>query len=163
IYKTDDGFKTRPLTEDFYRTGLTEEERQGLRHLMPKDNAERNPVARPRPPLLKRTHEVADSLARLKHLCRLIARDRYPSCPVNGLLVLIPFAATESRDAADQTGEVCRQELTVARQALQVHCPLFALVCDLERIEGFREFEERFPPADRQRRMGRSFPLRPDL
>jgi type VI protein secretion system component VasK len=113
--------------------------------------------------LLRNAQEVAELTARLKYLCRLIARDRQPFCPVNGILVLLPFAATESKEMADQTGLICQHDLTAARSTLQVHCPLFAMVCDLELADGFREFIDRFPIEQRQRRVGQRFPLCPDL
>jgi hypothetical protein len=124
------------------------------------------PPARParRPMLLLNDAEEAALLtARLQHLCRLIVRSRRPSCPVNGLLVLLPYYATESDVAATQLGLLFRQDLRAARAVLQVHCPLFTLVCGLEEASGCREFVGRFPRDLRQRRVGQQFPYVPDL
>src|SRR5262245_14259531 len=102
----------------------TEEEQRQLRLLERKD--------RPRLSLLKNPAELELYGARLDHLCRLIARDRRPYCPLNGILVLLPYAATDSDDDATQTGDILRRDLETLRRGLRVHCPLFALVCDLE-------------------------------
>jgi type VI protein secretion system component VasK len=111
-----------------------------------------------RPQLLKDTAEVERLTARLKHLCWLIRTERRPYCPLNGVLLLIPFAATGSEAEANQTGLICQRDLTAVQEVMQVHCPVFALVCDMERVTGFREFVDRFPKGHRQRRLGQQFP-----
>jgi hypothetical protein len=107
--------------------------------------------------------EIDHYTARLKHLCSLIVRDRRPFCPVNGILVLLTLAATEREDLANQVATLCQHDLAAARQALQVHCPVFGLLCDLETVPGFVKFLERFPKEQRQRRLGHRFPFVPDL
>ena len=105
--------------------------------------------------------------ARLEHLCRLIVRDRRPFCHVNGMLVLIPFAAAGSDGAADRTADDCRRDLSTARRVLKVYCPVYTLVCDLEKSPGFREFVDGFVAAHSKDhlkgRMGKHFPLLPDV
>ncbi len=143
---------------------LTEQEKQEIHELIQQEQQEHaQKAAKARPLLLRDTQEVAHLTARLKYLCRLIVQDRQPYCPVNGVLLLVPFAATESKEMADQTGLICQHDLAAARSTLQVHCPLFAMVCDLEAADGFREFIDRFPIEQRQRRVGQRFPLCPDL
>lgn len=128
--------------------------------------AEKEPSTRMKParlPLLKNTEEVMRLASRLKHLCWLILRERRPYCPVNGILLLIPYAATDSDAEANQTGLVCQKDLQALRDVLQINCPLFALVCDMENATGFREFIDRFPKGHRQRRLGQQFPYVADL
>jgi len=116
------------------------------------------------PELLKNTTEVEMQTARLEHLCRLIVRDRRPYCPVNGILVLVPLGSTDADTDAQQTGEIIQRDLATAQSTLKVHCPLFALVCDLEALPGFREFMLRLPAKDRrERRLGQRFPLAADI
>jgi hypothetical protein len=115
------------------------------------------------PELLKNAVEAETHTARLEHLCRLIVRDRRPYCPVNGMLVLVPFGSTDSDADAQQTGEIIQRDLATAQGVLKVHCPLFALICDLETLPGFREFICRLPAKDRERRLGQRFPLAPDI
>jgi type VI protein secretion system component VasK len=110
--------------------------------------------------------EIELQAARLKHLCRLIVRDRGPYCPINGILWLVPLAAADSEEDSNHTAAFCKQDLATARGVLQVHCPAYALVCDLETVTGFREFLEEFVKSGKgklQQRMGQRFPLLPDL
>lgn len=109
--------------------------------------------------LLRNTAEVEELCARLRHLCRLIGRDRRPLCPVNGILLLVPYAATDNDRDAQDTGLVCRGDLVQVRQALQLRCPVFVLVCDMERATGFTDFSRRFSEDERLRRLGQRFPL----
>jgi len=115
------------------------------------------------PDLLKNTPEVELQTARLEHLCRLIVRDRRPYCPVNGVLILVPLGSTDTDADAQQTGEIMQRDLATLQSVLKVHCPLFALICDLETLPGFREFILRLPAKDRERRLGQRFPLAPDV
>jgi hypothetical protein len=143
---------------------LTDQEKEEIRLLLAEEAAEAARKTKgPRPNLLKNGPEVDLQSARLRCLCRMIVRDRRPYCPVNGVLLLVPFAGTDSDEDANQTGAICQLDLANARQALRVNCPRFALVCDLETAPGFREFIERFPGDQRQRRLGQRLPLAPDL
>ena len=107
--------------------------------------------------------EVERQTARLRHLGRLIARDRRPFCGVNGILLLIPMAATDDESDAHETGVCCQEDLATAREAMQVQCPVFALVCGLEQVPGFDAFISHFSPEQLRRRVGQRFPLVPDL
>src|SRR5262249_40069964 len=143
---------------------LTDAEKEEIRQLLAEERADAAKQGTgPRPHLLKNTAEVELLTARLRYLCRLIVRDRKPYCPVNGMMALIPFGATDTDDDANQTAAICQQDLQTARRAFQVNCPVLALVCDLEAASGFKEFMERFPTEQRQRRLGQRLPLAPDL
>jgi hypothetical protein len=133
----------------------TEEERREIRRLERLD--------RPRPSLMKDNAAVADLTARLRHLCRLIVRDRRPYCPVNGVLVLVPLAATDSDADAQGTAETLAGDLQTVRATFKADCPLFAMVCDLESLPGFREFIGRQGGEDRKRRVGQRFAMGTDL
>jgi hypothetical protein len=145
------------------RRDLTEEERRQVRLLGGLDGAQG--AARPvrRRPLLKSAADVELMTARFRHFCGLLVRDRRPYCPVNGIMVLLPLAATEIEEAANQVGGLVQQDLAAARAVLQLHCPVFGLLCDLETAPGFVDFLERFPEEQRHRRVGQRFPLVPDL
>jgi hypothetical protein len=139
--------------------------------LLPEERAEIERLTReaerrtdqPRPKLHKNTSEVERLTARLRHLCRLIVRDRRPFCPVNGLLFLIPVTATDNAEDADEAARSCKDDLATASEVLQVRCPVIALVCGLDQLSGFRNFIEPLPEETRRRRFGRSFPLLPDI
>lgn len=116
-----------------------------------------------RPRLLSMTEEVERLSTRLRHLCRLISQDRAPYCPLNGILVLIPYMSTSTDEEAQQTGAIIRRDLSSIREVMKTHCPLFSMVCDMERAPGFREFLQTVPSDLRERSMGRDYPLMPDL
>jgi hypothetical protein len=134
---------------------LTKVEKRELRAIYRRDNRHRS--------VLRNAGLVDEQSARLLHLCRLLVRDRQPFCAVNGILLLVPFAGSDSDEDAVQTGTACQRDLAVTARALKVHCPLFALVCDLETAPGFAEFIDRFTPRERLQRLGRSCPLAPDF
>lgn len=99
---------------------------------------------------------------RLTHLCRLMRRDLSPRAPVNGVLTLLPFDATDSQQDALELAHACAGDLKVTREALGVHCPVYALVCNMESAPGFVEFVSRFLEGDRKSRVGQSFPFFPE-
>jgi hypothetical protein len=117
----------------------------------------------PVPQLRRRPDEIEMLSARLAHLCRLIVRDRHPYCPINGLLLLVPLAAADHKQDSEDTTRFCRQDLIVARSILQIHCPILALVCDLETAPGFDILLSSFKPEVRGQRVGQRYPFVPDL
>src|SRR5437867_4013127 len=134
---------------------LTEEEKREIRALVGQEEAQRGGrKTGPRPQILKNAPEVEKYSARLRHICRLIVRDRRPFCPANGILFLVPFAGADTDEDANQTGGAIHQDLVNIRDVLRVHIPVFAMICDLEKANGFKEFLERFPADQRQRRVG---------
>jgi hypothetical protein len=134
---------------------LTPEEQRRMRGLLRKDQLQQSPIRNP--------DVVAEQAARFEHLCRLIVRDRIPYVPINGVLVLLPFAATDSDQDALDTGATTQHDLEVIHRILQVHSPTLALVCDLETAPGFVEFISRFQDKQRHQRVGHRSPLVPDL
>jgi hypothetical protein len=131
------------------------EEQPSVRSLPPAALA---PRAANRTPLLKDTAEVARQTMRLRHLCWLILKERRPYCPINGILLMVPYAATATDSDSNQTGLICQRDLESVREVLQINCPVLALVTDMEKAHGFRDFIDRFPKGHRQRRLGQQFP-----
>jgi hypothetical protein len=105
--------------------------------------------------------ERARQTRRLRYLCQLIRRDRRPWCPINGVLVLVPWAVAESDDAARIGCGVLEQELDAAREVFQERYPTFALVSDLETAQGFDEFRLGFRADMLKQRIGQRVPLVP--
>ncbi len=101
--------------------------------------------------------------ARLRHLCRLITRDRQGFCPVNGVLVLLPITAADPKAELEEIANSCRTDLTVALEAFRIRCPVLVMVCNLEKLHGFGDLVERLPAGQTGRRIGQRFPLVPDL
>jgi hypothetical protein len=112
---------------------------------------------------LKDTQRIALQAQRLEFLCRLLARDREPYCAVNGLLVLVPFAGTDSPQDAKDTAQALSADLAVTRKSLRMNCGHYVLVVDMETAPGFTELIGTFSPKDRARRFGQRCPLNPDL
>jgi hypothetical protein len=119
---------------------------------------------------LLRDRDLMKSLtARLRHLCRLIARDRSPRCPANGLLVVLPYTTLGDPDdsvygpqTAADTGVICRTDLAAVCETFRLHVPVFALISDLEKAPGSREFLKIWSSEERLRmRFGESVKLCP--
>jgi hypothetical protein len=87
--------------------------------------------------LLESAREVERTTAGLRLLCRLVARDRRPYCPVNGVLVALPFDLARSDPDTDLIAAACRQDLDTVEAVLQVGCPVLAVFTDLDREQGF--------------------------
>lgn len=104
------------------------------------------------------TEQVDRCTRRLQYLCKLIARDREPYCPINGLLVLVPFGATGNELAANETAILLERDLETVHEMLQVRCPLVTMISDIEEAPGGKELLERFPEGQRNRRLGVSLP-----
>ena len=81
---------------------------------------------------------------RLEYVCHLLRRARRPICPLNGILVLLPFALIqESDDAAVSVNQAVQQDLRGIRRVGNVRCPATALVVGMEEESGFRELVRR--------------------
>jgi hypothetical protein len=109
------------------------------------------------------TERVELLRARLRHLCQLIARGRRPFCGINGVLALVPMAATDDDQDAHETGTCLKEDLEDIRDSLQVQCPVFTLICGLEQLPGFEKFVGKVPPDQLRRRVGQRLPLIPDV
>jgi len=140
----------------------TEAEKQRIEQLMGGGGAAARP-AKARPQLLRDSETTERLTARLEHLCGLILRDRSPWCPLNGMIVLVPLAATDNDEDANHTAEVCRRDLDTVRRAARIQCPIVILLSDMERAVGFPDLIAAFPKDERHNRLGRSFPMAPDL
>jgi len=97
----------------------------------------------------------------LKFLCNMIKRDRWPLCPINGMLVLVPWATGESEAVAQVVARELANNLTVARNAMQLHYPTIGAICDLELARGFGQFRSGFSPEQLKQRIGQRIPLVP--
>jgi hypothetical protein len=142
---------------------VTEDEKEQIRLLTAEGEAQQAASSKKRPSIFKNAEEADRLTDRLKHVCRLIVRERRPHCPINGMLALVPFAGTDSDEDSNQTTLVIQRDLDAAVAVLKLRCPVIALVCDLERATGFREFVKRFPPDQRKQRLGHRHPWLPDL
>ncbi|QDU93849.1 type VI secretion protein IcmF/TssM N-terminal domain-containing protein [Lignipirellula cremea] len=113
-------------------------------------------VAPAAPPL--QTAEVEQCLLQLRRLCELIMEARGPFSPLNGIVLLLPFSASDNESDANHAGALLQRDLQTVNEVLQVTAPITAVICDLQQARGCRELLERFPEEQRQRRFGLRFP-----
>ncbi|MBX7106453.1 MAG: hypothetical protein K1X57_20415 [Gemmataceae bacterium] len=99
---------------------------------------------------------------RLRYLCQLIARERRPFCPMNGVLALINWESIESDEPVKSAALALRTDLHTVRAASKQCAPSLGLVCDLEEARGFTEFRAGFSAEHLNARIGQRFPLVPD-
>jgi hypothetical protein len=138
---------------------LTPDEQLRLRELGDLINQESKAIIR-RVSLLP--EESAAGPKRLAYLCELIKQDRQPYCPINGVLVLIPWAALDSDEVTREAIPLLAADLAVARRTLRLRYPHMLMVCDLEEAHGFEEFRRGFPKDMLKQRIGQRLPLVPD-
>ncbi|HJZ94650.1 MAG TPA: type VI secretion protein IcmF/TssM N-terminal domain-containing protein [Gemmataceae bacterium] len=142
---------------------LTDAERAEIRRL-----SEGGPAATPqaasRPAtLMQDPAEVEYRQARLTHLCGLIARTRWPLCPINGAMVYIPVSDCEKEEVAQQIGLIARQDVRTAEDRFRLSFPVYALLGGLEALPGGPEFLAKFAADRKGQRLGKGMPLVPDL
>jgi hypothetical protein len=153
----------QPATEATAPAPYSEEEQRVIGLLVAEKRSEQPAAQTKRRVFLKNKVTLHEEMARLQHLCQLIVRHRRPYCPINGILVLLPMAATATDEDAAQATTACQLDLSVIRETAQVQCPAFALSCDVEKVPGFRDFLQRIPAAQRDQRIGQRFPLVADV
>jgi hypothetical protein len=150
----------RSLLAQREQRDLTPQENERLRELA---EMTKGPPAGTKRRVQMGADDQARGTARLRFLCRLIRRDRAPWCPANGVLLLVPWAATESDESAKEAVTILQRELSAARDGSQLRCPVYAMLCDLETARGFAEFRRGLPAEMLKSRVGQRLPLAPDL
>jgi len=113
--------------------------------------------------LMQDPGEVEYRQARLAHLCALIARSRWPLCPINGAVVYVPIDDCASDEVAQQLGLIARQDVRTAADVLKLDFPIYALLGGLEALTGEGEFLMKFGADRKGQRLGKGLPLAPDL
>ncbi len=97
---------------------------------------------------------------RLEHVCQLLWNQRHPVCPVNGILTLLPFGLLQS-SGQNELERAVAADLGTMHRALQVRCPVTALVTGMEEERGFRELVRRVGRDRAQnQRFGQRFDVR---
>lgn len=118
--------------------------------------------SQPKSNLLKLETAEADRLSRgLAAVCHELAEVREPYCPINGVLVLIPLDAADHIETADHVGMRLERDLATIATATETTVSAQLVVCDLDQCVGSQAFLDRFPAAQRGRRLGASLPVTP--
>lgn len=108
------------------------------------------------------SEESSLQLRRLESVCTKLRFQRQPVCPLNGILVLLPFDLLQaSRQDIEEVERAIAGDLTTAQRELQLRCPVTALVVAMEQERGFCELVRRIgrDHAIRQR-FGQRFDIR---
>jgi hypothetical protein len=149
---------------------LTEDEKRRVRELSGSGPGAA-PVAKPAAAtsqaagasVLQNARLVAEANARLDHVCGLVAQARWPLCPLNGAVLAVPAVVSDRDDGAQQWGLVAREDLARAEAAFRLRFPVYTLLGGVEMLPGGFTFFERFAAEKGAQRLGKSFPLNPDL
>jgi hypothetical protein len=113
-------------------------------------------------PAILSQQESARQKMRLAYVCRLLRQVRFPLCPTNGILMLLPFELLQATQReTQQLQKTVRSDLAVLQRELAIRCPVTALVIGMHQERGFRELVRR---VGRERasaqRFGRRFDVR---
>ncbi|MGL4511474.1 MAG: type VI secretion protein IcmF/TssM N-terminal domain-containing protein [Lacipirellulaceae bacterium] len=117
--------------------------------------------AAPRPATRMASGESAQQLRRLESLCSLLRNYRHPLCPVNGVLVLVPYEILHAnRTDIEELERSVSADLDTAQRELRLRCPVTALVVSMEQERGFCELIRRIGRDHAAGRFGQRFDLR---
>jgi type VI protein secretion system component VasK len=102
----------------------------------------------------------------MRFLCELIASERKPWSPINGMLQAAPISWSEpAHDAARVAAELCTAvatDLETVHRSFDLRFPVTLVLTGIDGFEGFKEFIDRcakHEPQFRDSRAGSRFPL----
>lgn len=106
--------------------------------------------------------DSTEQLDRLSYVCHMLRRARHPLCPINGVVTLLPFDLVQAGTReTEELGRAVKADLTAIQRALQLRCPVVALICGMEKERGFRELIRRVGKERAAgQRFGRGFDVR---
>jgi hypothetical protein len=116
-----------------------------------------------RPNVVQSPEFVGQQEARMQHFCKLLMKARKPFTPINGAALVMSLDAAENEGTAQKIALGAQKDLKVLSDAFKLHFPVYVLLTDLEKLQGSSAFLSRFPEDRRKNRIGRGFPLAPDL
>jgi hypothetical protein len=101
-------------------------------------------------------HELDMYSDRLEYVCQMLGKHRYPVCPINGVVTLLPFESVENFH--DQAQLALHQDLSTIATRTRMRFPVTTLVIDVENEIGFKELMRRFSREEIERgRLGSRF------
>jgi hypothetical protein len=140
---------------------VTEDERSQIRGLSLADDGPEPSALRPQ--IVQSPETVAVQEARMFYVCQLLAKARWPFCPINGAALVLSLNASENEGDAQKIALAAQKDLNTLRAGLKLEFPTFVLLADLEQWSGAATFLARFPEDKKSKRLGRGFPLAPDV
>jgi type VI protein secretion system component VasK len=106
---------------------------------------------------------VALHEARMKYFCQLLNKARWPYCGINGAGLLFSLRVTENEGNAQKIALAAQKDLRTLSEGLKLQFPIFVMLSDIDKWSGAASFLARFPEEKRKNRLGRGFPLAPDV
>lgn len=97
-------------------------------------------------------------IKRLELICRLVAEERDPFCPLNGIVLLVPIQATDDDATAEEAGERVAQDLQAVMRTTEMELSVQVVLCGLEACDGAEAWLERCPQESRHQPLGTSLP-----
>lgn len=113
------------------------------------------PKARPQQAIL--IDERDEGVQRLEYFLDLWRRIRYPICPVNGVIVFLPYAWMNSGENS-MLGAMAGADVRALEDNLGVRCLMLAVIHDIASDPGFDEFIRRWDAKHLQNRVGCGWP-----
>jgi hypothetical protein len=107
--------------------------------------------------------EINQFSAKLKYLCELIAADRYPYCPVNGVVLVVSKEVMESDQLIANAIEMSRVDMESIRLASGLDFPYAVLASNMHRLQGFETLIGRLDINSKMRYLGIALHTRIDL
>lgn len=107
--------------------------------------------------------EIRLTSLKLKYLCDLIAADRYPFCPINGVIVTVPKEMTDSEQFITNAIELSRIDLHSIRQATGLDFPFAVLGTNMHHLRGFDELVKQLDSGSKRRYLGFALHTRLDI
>ncbi|MHC2068082.1 type VI secretion system protein [Bremerella sp. T1] len=100
--------------------------------------------------------DLTDQMERLEYVCKLINKARRPVCPINGLLVTVPFDMIE--EVSEPVQMAIQSDLEVIRSTTRLRCSVTALITEMESAQGFMELIKRVgEKRAKEQRFGKGF------
>lgn len=97
---------------------------------------------------------------RVDYLCSLIREARFPYCPINGMMQVIPLSWATAEDEAKRLAPAIQHDLAAFHESLQLQFPIVVVFSELDSISGLKEFlvrSERLQRGIRNTRAGTRF------
>lgn len=107
--------------------------------------------------------EILLATAKLKYLCDLISAERYPLCPMNGAILVIPREMTDSDQLMTNAIELAKNDLDCIRLATGLHFPYAVLTSNMHHLRGFDELVKKLDSGSKHRYLGLALHTRLDI
>lgn len=102
-------------------------------------------------------NEKDEAADRLAYVVKKLKDLRYPICPINGVLLILPFDWLTS-NARSMLADTANVDMTILQNSLGVKCLCITMFAHIDRSPEFSEYVQRLDPRVASRRCGVGFP-----